>query len=73
MHSPEQLESGVMQLDGTREDKTWSYFVVFGGDVCSDRDDGGGSGSAAAAAKASDTNHNGHQVFDGCPMRSTCS
>ena len=48
-------------------------FLVFGGDVCSDRDDGGGSGSAAAAAKASDTNHNGHQVFDRCPMRSTCS
>lgn len=57
MHSPEQPESGVMELDGTGGDKTWRNLNFFGGDVCNgDRDDGGGGG--AAAAKVRDRNSN---------------
>ena len=43
MHSPEQPESGVMELDGTGGDKHGEIVNFFGGDVCNgDRDDGGG-------------------------------
>jgi len=55
VHSPEQPESGVMELDGAGGDKTWRNLNFFGGDVCNgDRDDGGGGG--AAAAKVRDIN-----------------